>query len=125
MTAPLSHECESHFYLGRVLAALLEITWYADCMPFRSTVVAVEPEVFRITLDPYYVVLVDTSRCVLDDPGGLIHEDFPGRLPRTHRYRLTWRDEQGLPISATVTASSRCFARLFASAPANAYVERV
>jgi hypothetical protein len=110
-------------YVMSTLGALFEVTLNADCMPFRSIVDHVEPGIFRITLDPPYVLFVDVNRSVVDDPGGLLPSDFPGRLPVSRSYRLTWRDGQGLPMSAAVRASSRRFARLFARAPRRAYVE--
>ena len=111
-------------YLARVLGELCLITLYADCMPLSSTVELLGPGVFRITLDPPYTLIVDVRRRIVDDPEGLLH-GFPGRLSLVRDYRLVWRDKQGIPASATVAASSRRFARLFAGAPENAYVERI
>ncbi len=116
---------EGWIYLKEVLGILSEITLSSDGEPFRATVELVDPGVFRITIDDNCALLVDANRGVVDDPVGALTDPFQGRLPMKRRYLLTWRDDHGVPVSATVEASSRRFARLFVDAPAQAYVERV
>ena len=125
MIPPAYGKSEEFAYLAQVLGVMCEITLSSGDILFHPIVERVDHGVFRIEIEGDCMLLVDTNRSVADDPGMALPEHFPGRLPMTREYRLNWRDSEGLPVQATVEASSLHFARLFADAPEGAYGERV
>ena len=122
LKAPINEDSDWE-YVGQVLGTLCAMSICVDCVPVVSRVEHVRANFWRVTLEPRYTVYLDDKLRVVDDPGDVLPSDFSGLLSARHKYRVIWRDGDGNGFSVEVIAASRRFARLFARAPANAYIE--
>lgn len=112
-------------YLVDILATLLMVERVVDNFPFAPTIELVGDQLYRIEFEGGCMLLVDTRCEATDDPDNALPAPFLTKILAVHEYRVTWRDADGLPREATVNASCRSYARLFARAPENTYVERI